>query len=118
MKTKFTLLIAAGLLFSVATMAQDRGYENDHRNDGYRNDFRQERHEDYNYKTRICDLQQKLSCDINELDRARECGDWEKVHYEKREIAQIRDEMRHINYHRWSDQQDEFGRNHDYNSRF
>jgi hypothetical protein len=117
MKTKFTLLIIASLFFAAVTQAQDRGYDNDHRDDGYRNDFRHDRFDNLSYKTRMYDLQQKLNYEMNELDRARECGDWEKAHREKHEIAEIRDEMRHINYRRWSDQQDEFNRNHDH-SRF
>jgi hypothetical protein len=105
MKTKFTLLIIAVLFFAASTQAQDRGRQYD-------------RHDDYNYKTRMFDLQQKLNFEMNELDRAKACRDWRKVQSEKREIAEIRDEMRHINYRRWADQQNDFKRNRDYNSRF
>jgi len=103
MKTKFTLLIIAGLFFAASTQAQDRGYY--------------DRHDEYNYKTKMYDLQQKLSYEINELDRARACRDWRKVQFEKREIADTRDEMRYINHHKWAEQQNDFNRNHDYNSR-
>lgn len=118
MKTKFTLLIIAGLFFAAGTQAQDRGYDYDHRGDEYKNDFRQERRDDFYYKTQMYNLQQRLIHEMDELDRARECGDWEKAHHEKREIAEIRDEMRHINHRIWPDQRSDFNRNHEYNSRF
>jgi hypothetical protein len=105
MKTKFTLLIIAGLFFAASIQAQDR-------------DRQYDRNADYGYKTRMHELEQKLNFEMNELGRARECGNWEKARHEKNEIAEIRDEMRHVNYHRWSDQQNDFNRNHHYNSRF
>ena len=40
MKTKFTRVIIASLFFGASTRAQDRGYNNDHYDDGYKNDFR------------------------------------------------------------------------------
>lgn len=105
MKTKFTLLIIAGLFFAVSTQAQNR-------------DHQYNRHDDYNYKTHMYDLQQKLNYEMSELDRAKACRDWRKVQAEKREIAEIRDEMRHTNYRKWVDQQNDFSRNHDYNNGF
>jgi len=116
MKTKFTLLIMAGLFFAASTQAQDRGYQNDNRNDG--NDFRHERHSDFEYRTQMNNLQQRLMHEMDELDRARECGDWEKARHEKREIAEIRTEMRQINHRRWFDDDDYHHRDRDYNGRF
>jgi len=113
MKTKFTLLIVAGLVFAASTQAQDRGYDNDHRG-GYKNDFRQERHEDFNYKTEMYNLQQRLAHEMDELDWAKECRDWHKVKAEKREIAEIRDEVRQKHF----DNDDYHYKDHDYNSRF
>ena len=119
MKTKFTLLIAAGLFIAAGTMAQDRSYQNDHRDNNYANDFRYERHGDFGYKEHMYNLQQRLMREMDELDRARECGDWDKVQHERREIAEIRNEMHEIKHRRWFRHDDnEVYRNHDYNSRF
>ncbi len=118
MKTKFTLLIIAGLFFAAGTQAQDRSYENDNHNDGYRNDFRYERRDDYDYKTQMFNLQQRLMHEMDELDRARDCGDWFKARHEKLEIASIRNQMREMNYRRRYDNDDHHYRDHDHDGRF
>jgi hypothetical protein len=98
MNTKYTLLLIAGLFFAASTHAQDRDY--DHREERYTNDFRQDRREDMHYRVQIYSLQQRLDHDINELDRANQFGDWQKARHEKWEMAEIRDQIRHINYRR------------------
>ncbi len=98
MKTKFTLLIAAGLLVSVATMAQDRGY--DYRDNNFNH---YEHREIFDYRTKMFSLQQQLDHEFNELDRARECRDWEKARFEKSEIAQTRFEIKKLQRYRYSD---------------
>ena len=103
MKAKFTLLIAAGLLVSVATMAQDRGYDNDHRDNSFRSDNRYERHDNFDYRTKMFNLQQQLNHEMDELDRARECGDWDKARHEKREIAETRFEIKKLQRHKYFD---------------
>jgi len=100
MKTKFTLLIIAGLFFAASTQAQDRSDENDHRSDVYKNDFRYEHHDDFDYRNRMYNLQQRLMHEMDDLSRARECGDWDKAHHEKREIAEIRNQMHEMNQRR------------------
>ncbi len=96
MKAKFTLLIAAGLFISATTMAQDYN----HRDNGYKNDSRYERHENFDYKSQLFNLQQKLSFETNQLDRARECRDWNKVRFEKRQISDLRGQISYLKSHR------------------
>jgi hypothetical protein len=96
MKAKFTLFIAVGLLVSMATMAQGRSYENDNRDYGYKNDSRYERHDNFDYRAKMFSLQQQLNHEVNELDRARAYRDWDKVRYEKREIAEIRYQIKQL----------------------
>ena len=118
MKTKFTLLIITGLFVAAATQAQDRSYDNDRRHDVYKNDFRREHYDDFNYRNRMYNLQQRLMHEMDALDRARECGDWDKAHHEKREIAEINNQMREMNRRRWFDNDDHHYRDHEYNGRF
>ena len=115
MKTKFTLLIAAGLLVSVATMAQDRGYDHGDRGNGYGYDNRNERREHFDSRDQLYNLQERLEHEMNEFERARECGDWEKARHERMEIAEIRQQIRELKYHRWHD--DDY-RDHRYHERF
>jgi hypothetical protein len=106
MKAKFTLLIVAGLFISATTMAQDYG----HRDNGFKNDSRYERRENFDYKSQLFNLQEKLSFEINQLDRARACRDWSKVKFEKRQIADLQRQISFLKRHKYID--------HDYNSRF
>lgn len=112
MKTKFTLLIAVGLLLSFGTMAQGRSYENDNRDYGYKNDSRYERHDNFDYRTKMFSLQQQLNQEINELDRARACRDWNKSSHEKREIAELRSAIKQLQRGRY------FDKDHDGHDRF
>ena len=99
MKAKFTLLIAAGLFISATTMAQDFN----HRNNGYKNDSRYERHENFDYRSQLSNLQQKLSFEMNQLDRAKACRDWSKVKFEKRQIADLRSQINFLKSHKHYD---------------
>ncbi|HVM90028.1 MAG TPA: hypothetical protein VMT76_17705 [Puia sp.] len=112
MKTKFTLLVTIGLLASVATMAQGRDYRNDDRDNGYKNDNRFDNHYNFDYRSRMFELQQQLNHEFNELDHARDCGDWEKARHEKREISAIRSKIKDLQRRRYFDRDDY--RSHDF----
>jgi len=73
MKTKFTLLIIAGLFFAAGTQAQGRNFDNNHRRDLYKSDFRHERHDDFDYRNRMYILQQRSMHEMNKIELARKC---------------------------------------------
>jgi len=99
MKAKFTLLIAAGLFISATTMAQ--GY--DRHDKGFKNDSRYENRSNFEYKSQLINLQQKLSFEMNQLDRAKACRDWSKVKFEKRQIADLRSQISYLKSHKHFD---------------
>ncbi|MBS1947222.1 MAG: hypothetical protein JST47_05600 [Bacteroidetes bacterium] len=106
MKTKFTLLIVSCLLTSVVTKAQDWSHENDNRDYAYKNDRHFDNRNNFDYRSQLFYLQQQLRYELNELDRAKAFGNWEKARHEKHEIAQLRFEIRKLRRHRYFDRDD------------
>jgi hypothetical protein len=122
MKTKFTLLIMGCMFIAASTKAQDGGYRNDNRNDEYRDYHNRDNRFDYqNYydlRNQLYGLQQRLMHEMDELDRARDCRDWDKVDHERQEIAQIKYQMWQINQRmRYRDFDDDH-RDHDHDRRY
>ncbi|MBS1666649.1 MAG: hypothetical protein JST58_04660 [Bacteroidetes bacterium] len=105
MKTKFTILIIGCLFIAANTKAQDWGYRHDDRNNGYwGNQYSGNQYGYPNYQQNYYDLsgqlynlQQRLMQETDELDRARDEGDWDKVNHDRQEIAQIQYQIWQIN---------------------
>jgi hypothetical protein len=121
MKSKFTLLLAAGLFFTMATQAQERRYE-DRRDNGYSNQYQNRDRDGYNNRgdqdrrfdgdrdnfrdEGFYDYRSRLAKEFAEYDRARACGDYEKMWHEKREIRMIFRQIHHNRSYRHFDDND------------
>jgi hypothetical protein len=107
MKAKFTFFMIFGVLMVGQTYAQDWNRKYDNRNDGYGTTYRSDIRDNRYYNDQLNQLQSKLNHELNELDRAMDWGNREKVYHERQEIAAIREQIEQLNWRRRHDDDDD-----------
>jgi hypothetical protein len=111
MKAKFTFFMIFGVLMVGQTYAQDWNRRYDNRNDGYGTTYRSDIRDNRYYNDQLNQLQSKLNHELNELDRAMDWGNREKVYHERQEIAAIREQIEQLNWRKRHDDDDDHYRN-------